>query len=131
MSTVGRLAGAILAKSGDDWFLVGEFKEPCDVTTLGFEKAGEIAHRDGAPITRLRRSAPFSFEGETFEIPLEGEALARALYDRLVIYRNHSVSERIWRLLSVAQMGRREARWLIELPMPVWELVRDSVLKCS
>ncbi|HVA80155.1 MAG TPA: hypothetical protein VNF29_04465, partial [Candidatus Binataceae bacterium] len=42
MARVGRLAGAILAESGGEFFLVGNTKEPCDFEAAGFESPGEI-----------------------------------------------------------------------------------------
>ncbi|MCU1280493.1 MAG: precorrin-3B C(17)-methyltransferase, partial [bacterium] len=48
---------------------------------------------------------------------------------RLTIARNHSVSERLWRL--VTHDGATRAQWLVEVPAHVWEIVRDNVLRCS
>jgi len=71
-------------------------------------------------------------------LDLEGEALARVLAERFIITRNGSVSERLWRL--VIQCGRVDdedtpagavdARWLGAMPAPMWQIVRDAVLRC-
>jgi hypothetical protein len=58
-----------------------------------------------------------------------------------VIARTGSVSERLWRLV----IGERDeldgppaappevvpARWLGELPPAIWQIVRDTVLRCT
>jgi hypothetical protein len=88
-------------------------------------------------------------------IDLEGEPLVRLLADRLVIARTGSVSERLWRLVigesdddtgddagdaagdpaSERAGGSRSdvipARWLGELPPAIWQIVRDTVLRCT
>jgi hypothetical protein len=67
----------------------------------------------------------------------EGEALAATLGDRLLIERNRSVSERLWRLLfdpsaddDPPANGIVHARWLTEMPAEIWSIVRDTVLRC-
>jgi hypothetical protein len=51
---------------------------------------------------------------------------------RLVIQRNGSVSERLWRLVTNQQSsGELRAQWLVEVPAHVWDVVRDTVLRCS
>lgn len=51
---------------------------------------------------------------------------------RLVIHRNASVSERLWRLVTQGEAEpRTDARWLGQMPASVWNVVRDGVLKCS
>ena len=61
--------------------------------------------------------------------------LARRLTDFLVIKRNGSVSERLWRLVIQPEVneGKPEidARWLGELPPAIWQIVQDRVLKCT
>jgi hypothetical protein len=88
-------------------------------------------------------------------IDLEGEPLVRLLADRLVIARTGSVSERLWRLVigesdddtgddagdaagdpaSERAGGSPSdvipARWLGELPPAIWQIVRDTVLRCT
>jgi hypothetical protein len=49
-----------------------------------------------------------------------------------VIERNGSVSERLWRLvLGDAPAEVVDLRWLGQMPLQVWQVVRDTVLKCS
>jgi hypothetical protein len=54
----------------------------------------------------------------------------------MLIERNGSVSERLWRaVLGVddagdAPRGPVAARWLLEVPESVWRVVRDAVLRC-
>jgi hypothetical protein len=58
-----------------------------------------------------------------------------------LVERNGSVSERLWRL--VVHRGATDdvaddtplpevvdANWLGDMPMPIWAIVRDTVLRC-
>jgi hypothetical protein len=136
MARVGRIAGAILAETGGEFFLVGNTKEPCDFEAAGFESPGEIdalgpRYMRLAPRRTVELTAPY------LRLDLEGEALAVMLAERLLIERNASVSERLWRLL-IDSSGQEElpedeavdARWLAEIPAPIWGIVRDTVLRC-
>jgi len=136
MARVGRLAGAILAETGGEFFLVGNTKEPCDFEAAGFESPGEIDALERryirlAPQRAVELAAPY------LRLDLEVEALAALLAERLLIERNASVSDRLWRLL-IDPSGQEElpedeavdARWLAEIPAPIWGIVRDTVLRC-
>ena len=136
MARVGRLAGAILAETGGEFFLVGNTKEPCDFEAAGFESPGEIDAIERryirlAPRRAVELAAPY------LRLELEGEALAALLAERLLIERNASVSDRLWQLL-MDPSGQEElpedeavdARWLAEIPAPIWGIVRDTVLRC-
>jgi hypothetical protein len=136
MARVGRLAGALLAETGGEFFLVGNTKEPCDFEAAGFESPGEIDALERryirlAPRHAVELAAPY------LRLELEGEALAALLAERLLIERNASVSDRLWRLL-MDPSGQEEhpegeavdARWLTEIPAPIWRIVRDTVLRC-
>ena len=136
MARVGRLAGAILAETGGEFFLVGNTKEPCDFEAAGFESPGEIDALERryirlAPRRAVELAAPY------LRLELEGEALAALLAERLLIERNASVSDRLWQLL-MDPSGQEElpedeavdARWLAEIPAPIWGIVRDTVLRC-
>lgn len=152
MARVGRLAGAILAETAGDHYLVGNPKQPCDWRAAGFEPPGELDARV-RPVVRLVRCAPPVLSPPVLALELEGEALAALLAERLVIARTGSVSERLWRLVigesdeSDGELDRESAgepdgdtapcpaviaaRWLGELPAPVWQIVRDTVLRCT
>ena len=136
MARVGRLAGAILMQSHEAYFLVGNTKEPCDFAAEGFELPGEI---DPA-VCRYTKLVPrrvVDIRQPLLVFELEGEALAAALSERLLIERNGSVSERLWRLLfdpsgeeDPPANGVIDARWLTEMPTELWAIVRDTVLRC-
>ena len=136
MARVGRLAGALLAETGGEFFLVGNTKEPCDFEAAGFESPGEIDALERryirlAPRRAVELAAPY------LRLDLEGEALAVLLAERLLIERNASVSDRLWRLL-MDPSGQEElpeddgvdVQWLAEIPAPIWGIVRDTVLRC-
>jgi hypothetical protein len=138
MARVGRLAGAVLVETAGEYFLVGHTKVPCDWSAAGFEPPAELAA--DRPFVRLARRGPGEVDlGSPFlTLPVEGEALARALAQRLTIERNGSVSERLWRLVvhgghpdaGGQPEGAVDARWLGEIPAPIWQIVRDAVLRC-
>ena len=141
MSRVGRLAGALLAETEDQYFLVGNLKRPCDFQAAGFEEpAGEIdalarPHLHLHPLGRQRTEVfgPWLF------LSLDGEPLLRCLTERLVIERNGSVSERLWRLILLEDPDADapppdsviDARWLGEMPLHLWDIVREAVLRCT
>jgi hypothetical protein len=135
MARVGRLAGAILAETAGEFFLVGNLKEPCDFAAAGFQAPKEV-DAVKRPYIKLVAKHQVAVTGPYLTIDCEGEALARLLAERLVIERNGSVSERLWRLITDPG-GREEvpdepvnARWLAEMPAEIWQIVRDTVLRC-
>ena len=137
MALVGRLAGAILAETEGQFFLVGNPKEPCDFAAVGFEPPGVIDAME-RPFIRLSPLRPVQVPQPYVTMQVEGEALARLLVDRFVIQRNGSVSDRLWRLVidpkqenRVVPVGNIDARWLGEIPAEIWQIVRETVLKCT
>ncbi|MCR9141828.1 MAG: precorrin-3B C(17)-methyltransferase [bacterium] len=135
MAKTGRIAGGLIAQSGEDYYLVGELKIPCDWAAAGFEDPGEIKalERHYLKLTPLADARPEISE-PYLEIDLEGEKLAQLLYRRLVIHRNASVSERLWDLIFDAEENEGQtvvnADWLARMPEEIWEIVRDEVLQC-
>jgi hypothetical protein len=139
MGRAYRLAGAVVAETGDGaYYLVGNTKQPCDWRALGFETPIEV-DASKRTFVRLARAGEVTLAGPFLELGLEGEDLPRALADRFLIERNGSVSERLWRL--VVGMGNPDAdppsgdaavdaRWLGAMPTAVWQIVRDTVLRC-
>jgi hypothetical protein len=133
MARIARLAGAILAETEGRYYLIGDLKEPCDFARAGFDPPGEL--EPGVPAYRLLSALrSITLEPPVLTTALEGEALARRLSDFLVIKRNGSVSERLWRLVAQPEVheGKAEidARWLGELPAAIWQIVQDTVLRC-
>jgi hypothetical protein len=137
MARVGRLAGALLAHTGGSYFQIGALKEPCDWAAAGFEKP--VVEVDGLarPFLRLSTLGPVRISEPALVLDLEGEALAKVLAERFIIQRTGLVSERLWRLvlglndeheLTAVEI---DARWLGQLPPAIWQVVRDSALKCS
>jgi hypothetical protein len=140
MARVGRLAGALLAETRTDVYLIGNTKRPCDWDEAGFESPGEIdALR--RPTVRLNRRAaiPVPLPGPWLAVEMEGEPLARMLANRFLIERNGSVSDRLWRLVmrddpdgdDPPSDAVVDGRWLVELPPHVWDIVRERVLRCT
>jgi hypothetical protein len=134
---VGRLAGALLAETDGRYFLVGNTKEPCDFRALGVEPPAEIDALKH-PFLALAARTSIPLGATSLVIDLEGEALAERLAACFVIRRTGSVSERLWRLVTGADEGEDEppvgvidARWLGEMPLAVWRVVQDTVLRCS
>jgi hypothetical protein len=135
MARVGRIAGAILAETGGRYFLVGNTKMPCDWAAAGFEPPVEIDALK-RPYLALVRIGSVDI-GPHLTLELEGEDLARRLSECFVIRRTGSVSERLWRLVvggdeedDAPAAQTIEARWLGEMPVRVWQVVQDTVLRC-
>jgi len=136
MARVGRLAGAILAATENRFFLVGNPKGPCDFAAAGFEDPGAIdalVH----PFVELHARRTIEITSPALEIAIEGDRLAELLAERFLIARNGSVSDRLWRLVLDPEASGEDpraaivdARWLGEIPDPVWRIVRDGVLRC-
>lgn len=137
---LSRLAGALLLAGHGSWFLIGNTKEPCDWAAVGFERPAE-----GDPAAlRVRRLQPLgnqpSLGSATLSIQINGqpfESIAETLADRLLIRRNSSFSERLWRIVTgasdehpTALPADADVTWLIAMPERVWEIVRDTALKC-
>jgi hypothetical protein len=105
VARIGRWMGAIVVEAGGEQLMVGNPKEPCTFTPpVPLSSVLEVDDRDL-------------------------HELADILNARLVIQRNQSVSERLWRI--VTHEGATRAQWLIDVPAHVWEIVRDTVLRCS
>jgi hypothetical protein len=137
MARVGRLAGAIVAHTGSDYFLVGNTKRPCDWEAVGFEPPVGIDATKN-PYLRLAPREPVDLPGPWLTVEVEGEELARRLAERLVIARTGSISERLWRLVTGKEDDDGDevrcdvdARWLVETPMRFWSIVQEAVLRCS
>lgn len=137
MARVGRLAGAILAETRGEFYLVGQTKVPCDWVTAGFEQPVERDARQ-CPFVRLSPRRPTEITSPYLAVEVEGEALPRLLTDAFLIQRTGSVSERLWRLVT-GQSDEDDApcaevvpaRWLGEVPPSIWRIVRDAVLRCA
>jgi hypothetical protein len=133
MGRAGRLAGAILAETQGNYYLVGNLKEPCDFLRAGFEPPPEIDPLKKPYLAMKKIGAPV-LSSPALLLEPEGEALARTLARCFMVERNGSISERLWNL--VAQTcpktpdGQIDARWLGSTPPEVWKIVRDNVLKC-
>lgn len=135
----GRLAGAILLQGDDQFLLVGNTKEPCDWARAGFavppdSLSGQTRVVALSPVRTVQVERPclvFDWNGGTTQ------SLAELLANRLLIQRNGSVSERLWRLVTGENEERSQplpdeldASWLVAMPEAVWTIVRETVLKC-
>jgi len=138
MGRVSRLSGAILVETDGSHYLVGDLKEPCDFAAAGFENPGEVSPLKQRvlkliPMTNLTPVGQV-MRKPVLEIEMDGEELAGLLSRRLTIERNGSVSERLWSLIVDAEEYEDEeiidATWLVRMPDEIWDIVRDSVLKC-
>ncbi|KYF59381.1 precorrin-3B C(17)-methyltransferase [Sorangium cellulosum] len=137
MARVGRLGGAILAETQGEYYLIGNTKVPCDFREAGFEPPDQVELVKGAYL-RLKPLREVKVQAPALLLDVEGEELAKKLVQRFVIDRNGSVSERLWRLVyspddpldDAEAPVERDARWLGDIPEPIWQLVRDNVLRC-
>lgn len=135
---VTRFAGAILLETAAQFFLIGNTKEPCDWRAAGFDTPEEI---DAVKCTFFRLSPYREIYLPSHCLLIvsdqNGEALAQILAGRFLIRRNGSVSERLWRIVTgeteeepLSQMEPFDISWLISMPERVWDIVRDTALKC-
>lgn len=137
MARVGRLAGAILAETRGELYLVGNPKVPCDWGAAGFDPPAELEPRE-RPFVRLSARRAVEIPAPHLTLEVEGETLPRLLAEVFLIQRTGSVSERLWRLVAGASdeagapaAGAVAARWLGEIPPSVWRIVRETVLRCT
>lgn len=136
MARVGRLAGAILAETRSEFYLIGDTKVPCDWVAAGFDPPVERDARR-CPFVRLSATRPIEITIPYLTVDVEDEALPRLLTEVFLIQRTGLVSERLWRLVAgddgddapCAEVV--QARWLGEVPRSIWRIVRDTVLRCS
>jgi len=151
MARVGRLAGALLAETAGMYYLIGNPKVPCNWRASGFEPPGEldatvrpvvqlVLHREptaSSPAAAPEPARP-ALGAPQLVLETEGDALPRLLAEIFVIPRTGSVSERLWRLV-IGETDEDDtpppdiipARWLGELPPAIWQIVRDTVLRCT
>jgi hypothetical protein len=137
MAQVARIEGALLAHTGSHYYLVGNFKRPCDFRAHGFETPAQEIDAVARPYIELTRlHAAVKLESPNILVPLEGEALPKLLAARLLIDRNGSVSDRLWRLVigetdeSPRVPATQDVHWFTETPDLIWNIVRESVLRC-
>jgi hypothetical protein len=136
MARVGRLAGSLLVESEDTYSLVGFPKEPCDFAKHGLSTP-PAPEAWGGPFITLAHAGTVDLGDVILTFNMEGPALLTALAERLLVARNSSVSERLYRQIVEADdeghvaPGVRDARWLTDMPMHLWTIVRDTVLRCS
>jgi len=133
MAELSRMAGAILIKSREQYFLVGDLKEPCDFNEKGFEDPGSIDPLV-KPYTELSVSANPQMSGSVLQVDVEGDELCRIISERLLIKRNGSVSNRLWDLIMDGIEKKEpvmKADWLVRMPDNIWNIVREEILRCS
>jgi hypothetical protein len=141
VSQLGRLGGALLLESGGEFFLIGNLKRPCDFPAAGFVAPGPI-DAVARPWVRLARDGGSALVRSGAQLvlgdPGDAQTLADSLAARLLIERNGSVSDRLWRLILTADPeadppdeGTFAAHWLVQMPLHLWQIVREAVLKCS
>lgn len=137
MSRVGRLGGALLVETSGEFYLVGNTKVPVAYAEHGFEKPALVDAMVN-PFIRLAKCGEPRVAAPFLELAVEGEALAQLLAERLLIERNASVSDRLWRLLLNPAAPQEtidgesvDVTWFGQMPKQVWDVVRDTVLKCT
>ena len=141
MALVSRLGGSLLVTISTSYFVVGELKRPVDWPAEGFEppvhlSAGLEDEGERLPWFEISGSPP-SDRGICLSLDDEydSRSLCDELHKRMTIQRNGSVSERLWDLVmdhsTSIDEQRVDGRWLVETPIAVWDMVRDSMLRCS
>ena len=133
MAHIGRLAGAIIVESEGNYYLLGDTKEPCDFQQYGFTAPDKERLVTEIPFIKLEGKLVGDFPTPNLQVPLEGEPLLKKLVTTFLIYRNGSVSERLWGLVlesSDLSQPSIPAPWLATMPDDIWDVVRDTLLRC-
>ena len=137
MSRVARLAGALLVETQGRYFLVGNPKGPCDLPAAGFAPTDGPIDAMVRPSIELEPRGPIKLSSPVLEYGLDGPDAVAQISAQLVIPRNASVSDRLWRMIIGATDDDEpvpdvvDARWLSSTPERVWAVVRDAVLRCT
>src|ERR1700712_2236659 len=130
MAQVARMDGAVLAHTGSHYYLVGDLKRPCDFKAHGFEPPAQQVNALERPYIELQHTRKVIMDTPNIFVPLEGEALPKLLAARLLIDRNGSVSDRLWRLIlgetdeNPRVPATQDAHWFTETPERGWDIVR-------
>lgn len=120
--------GALLFEDGESDYLIGECKEPNNSFKV-------IESYDNGKIRKVevlekKKEKKYLWKGS-------GVESARDIYNKFIIYRNHSVSRRLKEVVESSGMNIEfkgnqliDARWLATMPLNVWEIIREEKLKC-
>lgn len=135
LSYIGRLGGGILFKSLEKFYIVGKIKVPIRFEDYGFADPEEYWDRYfELKIIEIKKVRNLQFE---FLMFIPNEISPQEIYEKLVIYRNSSVSERLITYVKnqsekVFLNGQEytDISWLGTVPSEVWNLVRGVILKC-
>ncbi len=134
---IGRIAGAILLECEGSYLLIGNTKVPCDWPQQDFVAPAEIDALKN-PVQPLERcsSQPAPLGPNYLTITLSPnqtkEDAANIIASRFLITRNGSISDRLWNLiLGEDPAPETEATWLLTMPDRLWQIVRETVLRCT
>ena len=136
-----RLGGAMIllhhAEHGQEAYMIGDKKEPCDFRIYGMDNPSE---RDAKKMTFIQLklldkkiSPKVLYPAIRFHTLLTNKACASLLSRRFLIERNGMVSERLWTFVLSSYPEEQEVvdcRWIIETPYSVWDVMRSTMLKC-
>ncbi|WP_078128683.1 precorrin-3B C(17)-methyltransferase [Leptospira alexanderi] len=135
LSYIGRLGGGILFKSLEKFYIIGKIKIPTRFEDYGFADPEEYEDRYfELKIIEFEKVRNLRFE---FLMFVPNEISPHEIYEKLVIHRNSSVSERL--LTYVKNQSEKvflngqeytDISWLGIVPSEVWNLVRGVILKC-
>ncbi|TGJ98430.1 precorrin-3B C(17)-methyltransferase [Leptospira langatensis] len=135
ISLLGRLGGGIILKDQNDFFLVGKLKQPIDLETFGFFNISE-QYENFQPLKIKDQSLTDQIQFKVLISPPK-ERDPQFIYDLFAIYRNSSVSERLWNYVldngqNTLWNGKEyiDARWLGNSPRQIWSVFRETLLKC-
>ncbi|AOP36532.1 precorrin-3B C(17)-methyltransferase [Leptospira tipperaryensis] len=135
LAYIGRLGGGILYRIGSRNYIVGKLKTPTRFEDFGFSDPGDY----GGRYCELKVLDPQKIKSISYEFLLEvsEEIPPREIYEKFVIYRNSSVSERLLsyakdesKRVSLDEKEYVDLSWLGAMPLDVWSVVRGVILKC-
>lgn len=122
-------------KTLEKFYIIGKLKNSICFEEYGFQNPGENYNKYlELKIVDMEKVLNFPFE---FSMFLPNQILPEEIYEKLVIHRNSSISERLLNYAyekseRVFLNGQeyRDISWLGIIPLKVWNLVRGILLKC-
>ena len=137
MLKIGRCAGTLLVEIEDKFYIIGETKEPFDFTSMGLSNPQALGESPIRLLEQIDTTNPWETASCHYIIHQTDQPFQEYL-DRLseifIIRRNSMISERIWELVARIEEPIPEdfwpAGWLFDSPEMVWDIVRDTMLRC-
>lgn len=135
MHLISHFYGALLFRDEKKSFLIGEFKSPVDLNSYGIKIIEDLKEQ---AIKEIAIEENSQLPNPAYHFSAEGITAAQKIYQRLAIYRNHSISRRVCAYLEehskkilINGIEVFDVNWLLTIDEMEWNKVRDELLRCS